>query len=257
MNPSQIATDPELSVDARGEVRKSDLRGHRGGGLLVFRRTHRYLAALLVACLLGFAPTYSFVFLTATWMVHVHAFFMMLWMVMLVVQAWSIQVGRRGLHRTVGKLSYLVAPIMLATGIAVAMGVLRRGGDGVTALENSLVSIPLYVLLEFALVYGMAIYYRKRPALHARWMLTSASVSGAGIVRVFLVYFGLPFWLSSHLSDLLFESIFLGLLIKDWRRGFRWSPYAAFLPIHAFQHVLLHVSGEWPLWQRLLALLHG
>ena len=47
------------------------------------------------------------------WLVHIHTLLMVVWMVMLFGQAYLIKKNQYKLHRTIGKLSYFMVPMLL------------------------------------------------------------------------------------------------------------------------------------------------
>jgi hypothetical protein len=93
---------------------------------------------------------------------------------MLVLQAQLIRTQRRGLHRAIGKASYVVAPAVVAI---TASFVHFRVAGAVPDLERLpafvlyFLALTLNSLVAFALFYGLAIAYRRDAQRHARWMI--------------------------------------------------------------------------------------
>jgi hypothetical protein len=106
---------------------------------------------------------------------HFHGMMMMGWILMLLVQPILILKGKIKLHRLTGRLSYVLAPlVMLAIYLANQSAYYRYlKYDGQTAaLAHLALSFPQIVF--FAVLYFLAIFYRRRPALHMRFMCSTA-----------------------------------------------------------------------------------
>jgi hypothetical protein len=80
---------------------------------LIYRHSVLFFAFVAVAALLGFWPGYLSRIRGHDFLVHVHGVLLSLWLLMLISQAYLIRTNRRELHRLIGKLSYVVAPLVL------------------------------------------------------------------------------------------------------------------------------------------------
>lgn len=103
--------------------------------------------------------------------VHLHGLAMTLWCVMLISQAFLIRWKKYALHRLIGKGSYLLVPFILYSGFHIARMTIRNMGIPGDALHYYFAALMFNSLLVFALFYGLAIAFRKKPALHSRWMV--------------------------------------------------------------------------------------
>lgn len=75
-----------------------------------------WLLLLVPFLLLGFFPSYfSKLFSPMNSVIHLHAIFMCLWMAIAIVQPFLIRAKKTRLHRTLGKLSYIILPLVLVT----------------------------------------------------------------------------------------------------------------------------------------------
>ena len=95
---------------------------------------------------------------------------MTLWCALLVVQGWLMRAGGRQWHARVGKLSYVLVPLVV---LATVM-FLRERFQGVRApgpTELYFLALVLNGLVAFVALYGLAIVFRRRPAVHARFMI--------------------------------------------------------------------------------------
>lgn len=101
---------------------------------------------------------------------HTHGLAMTVWCVMLITQAYLIRINKRPLHKIIGRFSYVLMPfILLAT-----FNLVHHLMIGTTEWRNiQLFNLALMVnaAVILAILYGLAIYHRKNPLLHARYMV--------------------------------------------------------------------------------------
>lgn len=105
---------------------------------------------------------------------HAHGIVLALWLGMLVVQAQLIRTQRRSWHRQLGKLSYVVAPAVVAITTVFVHQRISPGLAGLPrlpAVASYFLALTLLSLVVFAVFYAMAIARRREPQTHARWML--------------------------------------------------------------------------------------
>lgn len=103
---------------------------------------------------------------------HTHGLAMTLWCLMLIGQSFMIRFKYYKIHGFIGKLSYLVFPLI----IVATINLIHFGfSDLVNLASVHLSSIALMVNATFvlALFYGFAIYFRKSPFIHARFMVAT------------------------------------------------------------------------------------
>ena len=71
---------------------------------------------LMIITLIGFYPTYISKFPSFTDITSIHHFhgaMMMIWFLLLIIQPFLIGYKKYTIHRTLGKLSYVIAPLVL------------------------------------------------------------------------------------------------------------------------------------------------
>jgi hypothetical protein len=131
--------------------------------------------------LAGFARTYYLkgMFGTpplASAMVHAHGLLMTVWVALFVTQVWLISARRVRVHQRLGYSGISVALLIIGVGFVTAVRAAKFGAastpPGVSRLAFLLV--PLFDLLMFAILFGGAVYFRKKPAEHKRLMLLTA-----------------------------------------------------------------------------------
>jgi hypothetical protein len=98
---------------------------------------------------------------------HFHAMMLVIWLLMLIVQPILIIKKKVALHRLIGKASYVLMTLLVISIILIINQEQTREKDlGVFAAN--LIDFPVFVVL-----YCFAIYYRKKSAYHARFMIMS------------------------------------------------------------------------------------
>lgn len=172
---------------------------------------------LLIFSFLGFYKTYFGLFpgfRGTNWAVHFHVFTILCWFIMLVAQGWLAKSGRIELHRKIGRLSYLLAPlIVIGFAMVTNFGQLRHKSP-------DLLGAALFDGGMFVLFYVLAILNRKNTAYHARYMKLSA----------------LPFinpslgrFISPELSLLVELLIILAFLFEGYFKKKPYRPYVVAL----------------------------
>jgi hypothetical protein len=213
-----------------------------------------FFAALGVAAVVGFWAKYFSMLREAAPFAHAHGIAMSFWIVLLVIQAYLMRTGRRGLHRQVGQMSYALVPvIVVATALFAHEGLNRTGLTGPRLL---LFYLQAHLLFLFALSWGLAIYNRKTPVVHARFMICTALTL---IDPIFARIIGRYIWtppepvyvqmITYSMTDL----VLVALIASNWRREWRLRVYpamlAAFVPL---QLPTFYVVGM-PAWTAFAA----
>ncbi len=136
--------------------------------------------AFPITILVGFAPTYYARGLVAaplpSLLVHVHALMMTLWVGLFVAQVALISTKRVRVHQRLGYGAIGLALLIVVTGLPTALRAAKYGSastpPGIPRL--SFLVVPVFDLVMFALLFGAAIYYRRRPAAHKSLMFLTA-----------------------------------------------------------------------------------
>ena len=143
------------------------------------RRVYAVAAIMfLVIVFIGFARTYYLKFAFTTppipgLLVHLHGLLMTIWVGYFISQVWLIRSKNARVHMRAGTIGVGLAIAIIVVGFFTAASAAKFGSTstpgGVPPL--SFVAVPLFDLVMFAILFGGAIYYRKRPANHKRLML--------------------------------------------------------------------------------------
>jgi hypothetical protein len=104
-------------------------------------------------------------------LVHVHALFSMLWIVLFVVQSGLVVVGSTRLHRKLGWGGAVIATMVVATGVAVTIGCIRRGAVPPFFPPNLFLVVDTLGVTSFFGLTACAIALRRHAEWHRRFML--------------------------------------------------------------------------------------
>lgn len=139
-----------------------------------------FAAMAAAAVAIGFSTTYFIPgprgALGLPWIVHLHGWSAILWIVLLGLQVMLVRTGRSRLHRQVGKAALPLAIAIWASGIAVGVWVVRRdlpsqGDFAYVGFAGVIISLTMFLALVIA-----ALLTRRRPDWHKRLMLLATIV---------------------------------------------------------------------------------
>jgi hypothetical protein len=156
----------------------------------------RMHSAILAIAVFGFFPTYWLPMMRGTLQVppilHLHALFFYGWVILAVWQSWLVRIGRVGRHREFGMLGIALASGMCFVGLATAVNRIRaaEGTEQLAAVKVFSI-VPVSLVITFAPLVGLAIYFVKKPEWHKRLILVAtAGILQAAIARAFIVLMG-------------------------------------------------------------------
>ena len=188
---------------------------------------------------------------------HTHGIAMTLWCVMLITEASLIRTDRKALHRTIGKASYVLAPLLVAATINLIHFRMKGGG---TLSDSGLFQLTLMVnaAVAFVVIYGLAIYYRREPALHGRYMVCTVFPLFTPVTaRLIYAHWpsltslvpalnGVP--LVQILGFALADLLLVILIAWDWRGKRRVNVFAIALGIMATYHASVLTLYRFQFW---------
>jgi len=184
--------------------------------------------------------------------VHLHGAVMALWDAMLITQAFLIRNGARPTHRLIGKASYVLAPLIVLSTLALAHLRLHEAGDDPPVDLLYFVYVQLAMLSLFVLAYVLAIKHRKTPQLHARYMAcTALALFDPIFARLLYNHLGIDFPLAQVITYTAMDAILLGLALWDWRHDRRPSVYPAMLGIFVLVQLPTFFLYKLPVWRKV------
>ena len=199
--------------------------------------------ALAAFTSIGFSRTYYlrpfFDLPPMTLLVHLHGLVFTAWLALFVVQTRFVAANRVDLHMKLGIAGVVLAGLIVLTSLATltaGSAVPRVRPSGLTPAQFTIV--PLTTTLLFAAFVTLGVAWRRRPALHKRFMvLAMISVLSPPTSRI-LTMLGLR-EISGYLIPLGFVLFITWCLVHDWRK-------------HRIVHPVYIISGvvilaSWPL----------
>jgi len=189
------------------------------------RRLFLIVAILFaVLVLIGFGPTYYLKEFFHTpeigyVLLNVHGLLMTTWVLLFAAQVWLIRSKNIKVHQKIGLAAIGLAVAIVIVGFFVAVHAAKYGSNSSPAPIQGLafLAIPLFDLVMFVILFGAAVYYRKKAANHKRLMiLTAINFMPPALARIHLsvfdalgplAFFGIP------------TLITIGLLVYDTRRN--------------------------------------
>lgn len=219
------------------------LVGSKGDGRTLF---FVWMAGLCVFFAFGgFTPTYFGPLATGTLremspVVHIHGVLFFSWTLLFLGQSWLVTHRRTAVHRNVGLGGISLATAMFILGVIVnLLSNERRIEAGQLGRAYSLGFSGLMAMASFGTLFALAIWYRRRPDYHKRFMLFATSMLlNAPVGRLFRPVFSPappPPWLVFATVD----TILVACLLYDWKT--RGRP-----------HIVTLVGGSLLLAQQLL-----
>jgi hypothetical protein len=194
---------------------------------------------LLVLIPLGFYKSYFSVLLEPkSSIVHIHFVLMSLWIAMLIIQPFLIKYKKIALHRLIGKVSYVILPLLLIAAwlmirdsyyhfIAGAKDQYLQGLSQLTddqVLQNAAAyeTIAFIYFVWLAVFYLLGILNRRTTAAHSRFMMAAGlAMTGPAVDRIFINVFGIESFPGGlpveTFSFIIVDAILVMLLIRDYR----------------------------------------
>lgn len=143
-----------------------------------FDKSGYYFIALLVLALAGFWRSYFSTFFDGSrnfsFYFHFHAVMMLLWVAILIVQPLLIRTKKLQLHRFIGKLTYVLMPVMLLSVLLVLNSGLKKVPEAELAFTGIIFPVRDFLLLATAFTIG--VIYRRNVQVHARAMIITGIV---------------------------------------------------------------------------------
>jgi len=225
----------------------------------------------------GFNATYfSIIFQPQPSIIHIHFTLMVLWVMMLITQPFLIKYKKIYWHRLLGKISYVLVPLVLASGFLmirfayyrtlgdfnnqIAKGTLKLSNAEVLQRSAAAMALPFYYLLTFLLFYLLAVKNRKKTFIHSRFMLaTSLALLGPTVDRILFFVcnltelpFGIPL---ESMAFFIADLILLLLLWKDYKNKRPIKTLLICLCISVAAQILYFTVPSTNAWKQLVSFL--
>lgn len=220
---------------------------------LDFEKSGYFFIGLFALVLLGFWPSYFSKFIDGTadfnFYFHFHAVTATLWLILLIIQPILIRKKKILLHRSLGKFSYVLVPLIF-------ISVMLLGHNRITGNEEDLglsLWIPFKDLFILGIAYFIAIRYRHSMQIHARGMIAAGIVLIEPALVRFILYVFFPesgFAPEGYLATIIIiYLIFIFLMIVERKqKSGRWV-FPLILGLYIFVHAVIVFQIQIAPWQ--------
>jgi hypothetical protein len=176
----------------------------------------------------------------------VHAYLFSGWVAFYITQSVLVRIRRVKFHRTLGWAGAALGTSMVVIGPWVAVVMARFDTNQLhRANRDAFLIVPLTDMVVFAICFGLAILWRKKPERHRRLMLiATCALTGAAFGRMPMMH--APLYFYSGIDGL----ILLGLLRDLAVSGRIHNLYLIAIPLlvaaqTAAAQIFLHKAGFW------------
>jgi hypothetical protein len=220
-----------------------------------YRYAHLYLTLGLIVVFLGFSKTYFGHLGSFGLPHHLHGISASLWMLMLIVQPYLFQKNHLKTHRLLGWFSVILVPTIVICGIIMMRLMIQGQANYPPNLVYTLAFIDACTLLGFALLYVLALVYRKNLQLHSRFMV--ATIFGPlipALTRMYLFTFEIATSFNQALvwSYISIELVIFLIIWFERNQKFIFKTYVPFLAFILLQHGLMYYANDWPWWHSMM-----
>jgi len=220
-----------------------------------YNRISLFFVLILAFITWGFYKTYIVFFPGFTgfrFAQHFHGAMMMTWMAFLIVQPLLIRSGKKNIHRMIGKLSYVIAPLLMVSIFLVSRMVYQRQ-DPPESHEEKIARIALSIpdLVAFGTLYGLAIFNRRITYNHLRYMIgTSLLMIPPGLGRALIIFYHQTLDQAVDLTNYLAMGIAAALMINDIVKKRSYIPFAIVFAVVGFTELIWELRNT-PIWQAI------
>jgi hypothetical protein len=221
-----------------------------------YRNLFIYLSALFIATVAAFWPVYFARLSEVKTAIHVHTLLGILWLLLMIAQAYLIRQKKIQQHRTIGRISYFIVPAFTLSNLLLFRDFVNMDSEFERMFGAQITFYDLTGLLLFVVLFTLAVTkYRRNINIHSRLMVASLSFLLFPIIsRLFLFYASLGLGVTDILLTGIYstELLYLALVIHDWRNGKIYFVYPLVLGYVTIQHIGFLYSKEWQWWHEFI-----
>ncbi len=190
-----------------------------------YRYAHLYVLGIIPLSIIAFWDSFFSRIPEARAAVHLHSWSATLWVVLLAAQNWAIHHRRSALHARLGRLSFAVFPVFLASFFLVIQSeakTILRGDPFRTVFGPGIAVLTLIAAAAIGYLYYAGLKNRDTVPLHARYMVA------------------IPFLFTESILGRIFNDYMPGLTVnslEDMRRIY-WAIHLSQLLALAFAVLL-------------------
>lgn len=241
---------------------------------ILFPKITFLLLLLIPLTFFGFNPTYFSKIFNTDLVYHAHALFMLLWVAMAIVQPLLIHKKKTALHKTVGKASYVIMPMVFITSYLIIKHTYYNfintrvveaqqsaevfTPDQLNVMAASYVMIGVVYIIWLFVFYVLAVISRKKIVHHSTFMFAAIlTLLGPTIDRIMYqvtMLFGGSF--NVFVENAVFAlnlSILSALLLYQKKKGTNFNPALIALCIYALGIAGYHLLPKTAIWSSFIA----
>jgi hypothetical protein len=219
-----------------------------------------WFSAFALSAFLAFWPSYfSHPLLQSEVRLHTHGIAMSLWCVALIFQAYLIRKGLRQTHRLVGKASYVLVPFIIVATLNLVHFRMKPGPGQLTGVSLYFMALMLNAVVVFVLLYLLAMAFRRRPSIHARYMICTAfplftPVTDRLVFNYFPSFLGMVPVLDGSpmvqiIGFLLADLLLFALSVWDWKANNQRIVFPVALGLMVLYHISVLTFYRVPVWK--------
>lgn len=198
-----------------------------------------FFLLLIPLTFLGFYKTYFIQFPSfeenITSFIHLHAIIASIWILLLIVQPLLILNRNNKVYRKIGKLSYIVFPILILSFVPQMIRIINSDAP-------QFLFFPLADSVLLILFYSLAIYHRRKVSKHMRYIIGSATVFlGPTIGRIGPHIFEWSEIVTQNIQYGIIYLILIGLIFYDKRNKNNYRPYLLILTTWIIHQIIFNM----------------
>lgn len=167
--------------------------------------------------------------------IHLHAIIATTWVAILIIQPFLIVYKKLHWHRIVGKVSYLIFPLLV---LSFVPGILKTYRAG----EYKGLFFPVADCVVMSSLYLLAIYHNKQTPKHMRYMIASAlMLLGPVLGRALPMFLGLQLIAAQTFQFACILFILLSLSYYDYKASANYRPYVVAMGFFAVHQLVFYV----------------
>lgn len=168
--------------------------------------------------------------------VHLHALIAVLWIMIIIAQPLLIRARNFKAHRLVGRISYIVFPLLVLSFIPQLFKIIEAG-------KLRFLFFPVGDAVLLIVFYSLAMYFRKKVYKHMRYVIAGALVFlGPTVGRIGPILLQWSDLKTQNIQYAIIYTILLLLIFFDVRNGKKYQPYiiaTAFFALHQLIYYIL------------------
>ena len=172
---------------------------------------------------------------------HFHGVLMLVWMALLIIQPWLIARRKHRIHKLIGRLSFVLAPLLIISIFLVSRMTYYRGLSQDAPMSDAIAEIALNIgsLLVFIILYALAVLNTKRTFYHMRYMIgTALLMIGPGLGRALIIYFEMPPPLAISITLAVVALMGVALFVSDLVKKRDYRPFLIVACVLIFEAVI-------------------